>query len=104
MLDKMSLLPNVHFLGGRPTKSLGAYPQHFDVCLMPYVIDDYTRYVYPLKMHEVGGKPAEFRCPSAPSSFKHVIALARNGLGPVPSRRSAETEQRLGAPARCTRL
>ena len=81
MLDKMSLLPNVHFLGGKPTKSLGAYPQHFDVCLMPYVIDDYTRYVYPLKMHEylAGGKPVVSSPIRSVEDFKHVIALARNG-------------------------
>ncbi len=78
LLDKMSLLPNVHFLGGKPTKSLGAYPQHFDVCLMPYVIDDYTRYVYPLKMHEylAGGKPVVSSPIRSVEDFKHVIALA----------------------------
>jgi glycosyltransferase involved in cell wall biosynthesis len=79
LLGKMSLLPNVHFLGGKPTKSLGAYPQHFDVCLMPYVIDDYTRYVYPLKMHEylAGGKPVVSSPIRSVEDFKHVIALAR---------------------------
>jgi glycosyltransferase involved in cell wall biosynthesis len=79
LLDKMSLLPNVHFLGGKPTKSLGAYPQHFDVCLMPYMIDDYTRYVYPLKMHEylAGGKPVVSSPIRSVEDFKHVIALAR---------------------------
>jgi glycosyltransferase involved in cell wall biosynthesis len=80
LLEKMSLLPNVHFLGGKPTKSLGAYPQHFDVCLMPYVIDDYTRYVYPLKMHEylAGGRPVVSSPIRSVEDFKHVIALARN--------------------------
>ena len=80
LLDKMALLSNVHFLGGKPTKSLGAYPQHFDVCLMPYVIDDYTRYVYPLKMHEylAGGKPVVSSPIRSVEDFKHVIAMARN--------------------------
>jgi glycosyltransferase involved in cell wall biosynthesis len=80
MLEKMSRLPNVHFLGGKPSKSLGAYPQHFDVCLMPYVIDDYTRYVYPLKMHEylAGGRPVVSSPIRSVEDFKHVIALARN--------------------------
>jgi len=80
LLEKMSHLPNVHFLGGKPTKSLGAYPQHFDVCLMPYRIDDYTRYVYPLKMHEylAGGKPVVSSPIRSVEDFKHVIALARN--------------------------
>jgi glycosyltransferase involved in cell wall biosynthesis len=35
------------------------YPQHFDVCIMPYGNNDYTKYIYPLKLHEylAGGKP-----------------------------------------------
>ncbi len=80
LLEEMSRLTNVHFLGGKPTKGLGAYPQHFDVCLMPYVIDDYTRYVYPLKMHEylAGGKPVVSSPIRSVEDFKHVIALARN--------------------------
>jgi glycosyltransferase involved in cell wall biosynthesis len=46
---------------------------------MPYVIDDYTRYVYPLKMHEylAGGKPVVSSPIRSVEDFKHVIALAR---------------------------
>jgi glycosyltransferase involved in cell wall biosynthesis len=79
ILDKMAHLPNVHFLGGKPSKSLGAYPQHFDVCLMPYHVDDYTRYVYPLKMHEylAGGRPVVSSPIRSVEDFKHVISLAR---------------------------
>ena len=43
---------NVHFLGGKPTQEMVAYPQHFDVCIMPYGINAYTKYIYPLKLHE----------------------------------------------------
>ncbi len=50
---------NVHFLGGKPSTEMMVYPQHFDVCIMPYGDNDYTRYIYPLKLHEylAGGKP-----------------------------------------------
>jgi len=80
LLNKMSLLPNVHFLGGKPTVCLGAYPQHFDVCTMPYRMDDYTRYVYPLKMHEylAGGKPVVSSPIRSVEDFKHVITMARD--------------------------
>ena len=37
------------FLGGRPAERLGNTLQHFDVCTMPYVVDDYTKYIYPGK-------------------------------------------------------
>jgi glycosyltransferase involved in cell wall biosynthesis len=50
---------NVHFLGGKPSSEMMAYPQHFDVCIMPYGDNDYTKYIYPLKLHEylASGKP-----------------------------------------------
>jgi glycosyltransferase involved in cell wall biosynthesis len=44
--------PNVYILGGRPTSTLHSYVQHFDVCLMPYAIDRYTHFIYPMKVHE----------------------------------------------------
>src|SRR5579885_2000147 len=51
-LNLMRKMPNVHFLGEKPTARLGAYAQHLDACLMPYRLDDYTKYIYPLKLHE----------------------------------------------------
>jgi glycosyltransferase involved in cell wall biosynthesis len=59
MLDQMEALPNVHFLGGRPSTELARYPQHFDVCLMPYRMNDYSKYIFPLKLYEylAGGRP-----------------------------------------------
>jgi glycosyltransferase involved in cell wall biosynthesis len=44
--------PNVHLLGGRPTSELHAYNQHMDVCLMPYEVNGYTEFIYPIKVHE----------------------------------------------------
>lgn len=52
MLRELSARPNVHFLGGKPSQEMVAYPQYFDVCIMPYGLNDYTKYVYPLKLHE----------------------------------------------------
>lgn len=50
---------NVHILGSKDTPELSRYPQHFDVSIMPYRIDDYTKFIYPLKIHEyfAAGKP-----------------------------------------------
>jgi len=80
MLKQMSELPNVHFLGGKPTHSLGAYPQHFDVCTMPYRVDDYTKYIYPLKMHEylAGGKPVVSAPICSVEEFSHIIGIANS--------------------------
>lgn len=45
-------LPNVHLLGARPYAELPAYVQGFDVGLIPYVINDWTRAVDSLKLLE----------------------------------------------------
>ncbi len=59
ILAQLEALPNVHFLGAKPTSGLATYPQHFDVCVMPYRVNDYTKYIYPLKLHEylASGRP-----------------------------------------------
>jgi glycosyltransferase involved in cell wall biosynthesis len=59
LLDRIAALPNVHFLGGKPSTELARYPQHFDVCLMPYRTNDYSKYIFPLKLYEylASGRP-----------------------------------------------
>jgi len=44
--------PNVHFLGGKRIGELPGYTQHLDVCAMYYALNDYTKFIYPLKLHE----------------------------------------------------
>jgi glycosyltransferase involved in cell wall biosynthesis len=52
--DKAELfaMPNVHYLGNRSVRDVPAYIQHMDVCLLCYALTDYTRYIFPLKLHE----------------------------------------------------
>ncbi|HEU4642467.1 MAG TPA: glycosyltransferase, partial [Gemmatimonadaceae bacterium] len=52
LLERLAALPNAHFLGSKPTAELARYPQHFDVCVMPYRRNDYTKYISPLKLFE----------------------------------------------------
>jgi glycosyltransferase involved in cell wall biosynthesis len=75
---RMSTQRNVFFLGGKPVDELAVYPQHFDVCVMPYRLDDYTKYIYPLKLHEylAGGKPIVGTPIRSLLDFAHVIKLA----------------------------
>jgi glycosyltransferase involved in cell wall biosynthesis len=81
LLRKMAERLNVHFLDAKPTESLGGYPQHFDVCTMPYRVDDYTKYIYPLKMHEylASGQPVVSAPIRSVEEFGDVIALAKTG-------------------------
>jgi glycosyltransferase involved in cell wall biosynthesis len=77
-LAEMSRRSNVYFLGGRPAEKLGEYIQHFDVCTMPYVVDDYTKYIYPGKMHEylASGRPVVSTPIQSVEEFRHVIGIA----------------------------
>lgn len=77
VIQELSSLHNVHFLGAKSTQQLAAYPQHFDVCIMPYRIDDYTKFIYPLKLHEylASGRPIVGAPIRSLHEFDHVITL-----------------------------
>lgn len=79
VLARLRARPNAHFLGATPTEALAAYPQHFDVCVMPYREDAYTRYIYPLKLHEylASGSPVVGVPIFSLRDFAHVVELAR---------------------------
>ncbi len=44
--------PNLHWLGGRDYQQLPAYVKKFDVCLMPFAINEATEYINPTKALE----------------------------------------------------
>lgn len=50
--------PNIHLLGPREYESLPGYLKAFDVCMIPYLQNEYTNGVFPLKFYEylAGGK------------------------------------------------
>lgn len=83
ILDQLSALPNVYWLGNKSVEAVGAYPQHMDVCLLPYVCNDYTKYIYPLKLHEylASGCPVVGAPIQSLLSFQHVIKLASDVNG-----------------------
>jgi len=70
---------NVYFLGPKTTAEIPHYPQHFDVCIMPYTNDGYTKFIYPLKLHEylAAGRPTVGTPIRSLTDFAHVIALPR---------------------------
>jgi glycosyltransferase involved in cell wall biosynthesis len=45
-------MPNVHFLGRKDVAMLPAYMQHLDVCMLGYEVNDYTNYIFPMKLNE----------------------------------------------------
>ena len=51
-LSALKGLPNVHVLGRRPYEQLPAYCRALDVGLIPFVVNDLTRSVNPIKLRE----------------------------------------------------
>lgn len=51
--------PNIHYLGGKTYEELPAYLGGWDVTMMPFAINESTRYISPTKTPEylAGGKP-----------------------------------------------
>jgi len=48
----LAALPNVEILGPRPVGELPALMVPMDVCIIPFVCDEFTRSIYPLKINE----------------------------------------------------
>jgi glycosyltransferase involved in cell wall biosynthesis len=59
VLQRLAQLPSVHWLGQKPYSELPRYVAAFDVGLIPYVSNAYTRSCFPLKLYEylAAGKP-----------------------------------------------
>jgi glycosyltransferase involved in cell wall biosynthesis len=79
-LTDLRALPNVHFLGAKPIDALPAYVQQMDVCLMCYEVNDYTKYIYPLKLHEylAAGRPSVASRIDAVLDHADVVTIARS--------------------------
>ncbi|MBN1422520.1 MAG: oligosaccharide flippase family protein [Planctomycetes bacterium] len=74
----LGALPNVHFLGAKSAEELPAYVQHVDVAMLCYAVNDYTKYIYPLKLHEyfAAGRPVVGSPLPSILPFRHLAAIA----------------------------
>lgn len=56
---ELRVAKNMHFLGNKKHEYLPYLIKYFDACIIPYVISDYTKNVYPTKLNEYlsMGKP-----------------------------------------------
>lgn len=72
--------PNVYMLGERHVSDLAAYMQHMDVLLLTYRMDDYTKYISPMKLNEylATGKPVVASPIRYLQDFDNVIRLANS--------------------------
>lgn len=58
-VSELADLKNIYFLGQKAYDKLPSYVSQFDICLIPYLITEYTNNVYPTKINEylALGKP-----------------------------------------------
>jgi len=96
-------LPNAHFVGPRPHEELPAILQRFDVGLMPFLINDFTRPLVPLKLYEylaVGVPVVSTDLPNL-DTFRSLIRLVPNEVGAFEAAIAQElTRDRTGIAAR----
>jgi glycosyltransferase involved in cell wall biosynthesis len=78
VMRELRALPNVRLLGPKRVQQLPAYAQHLDVCMLCYVVDDYTKFIYPLKLHEylATGRPVVGAPIESLRDFAGVVRLA----------------------------
>ena len=78
VISDLDRRPNVFFLGPKSSRELARYPGHFDVTIMPYVKDGYTRYIFPLKLHEylAAGRPTIGTPIRSLLDFESVVHIA----------------------------
>ena len=96
---------NVYYLGEKAVAELPSYTQHLDVCMMCYKVNDYTKFIYPLKLHEylAAGRPVVGSPIRSVQEFGDVVTIAATpdqwsqaiqaGLSEAATSR-AETEKR----------
>ena len=73
--------PNLHWLGGRDYGELPAYAKAFDVCMMPFALNDATSFINPTKALEymATGRPIVSTAVSdVVDQFADVVDIARN--------------------------
>jgi glycosyltransferase involved in cell wall biosynthesis len=77
-VSKLAALPNVKLLGHRPYAALPGYLKAFDVAVIPYRLNDYTRSVFPIKFFEflASGRPVVISALPAVREFWGSVRVA----------------------------
>jgi glycosyltransferase involved in cell wall biosynthesis len=77
-ISSLKSLKNVYFLGPKPYENLPNYIQSFDVCLIPFKINELTKSVNPIKMYEYlsAGKPVISTPLPEVLQYKDVVEIA----------------------------
>lgn len=81
-IERLARAPNVHLLGHRDYNVLPAYVKGFDVAVIPYALNEYTRGVFPLKFFEflASGKPLVVSALPALERHYEAVLVARSDV------------------------
>ena len=73
-------LPNVHLLGNKPYPDIPSYLEHFDVCVIPFVLNEVTKATDPVKLYEYlsRGKPVVATAMAELAECEDLIYIARD--------------------------
>ncbi|GAB4268110.1 MAG: hypothetical protein Kow00122_21510 [Thermoleophilia bacterium] len=76
--SRLRAMPNVHLLGGKPLAELPGYLKALDVALIPYVLNELSRNIFPLKLFEylAGGVPVVAAALPELAPYAEIVALA----------------------------
>lgn len=93
-IDREPFGANVHFLGKKPYESLPDYAAHFDALLIPFLVNDLTNAVSPVKFFEYCaiGKPI------LSTPIREVIPFAGPGVHLVEAGKRLDLKAILSAP------
>ncbi|MHB0914098.1 MAG: glycosyltransferase [Thermoleophilia bacterium] len=71
---------NIHLYGNRPVEKLPAYIKGFDVCLIPYRLNEFVRNISPTKLYEylAAGKPVVAPDIRALDSLRDLVNVGDN--------------------------
>ena len=77
-VDRLSKFKNVAFFGSKQPQELVKMMSAFDVAIIPFVKNEFTRNIYPLKINEylAAGLPVVSTDFSDLTDFKEVISIA----------------------------
>jgi glycosyltransferase involved in cell wall biosynthesis len=70
--------PNIHYLGRAPHRDVRNCIEHFDVCLLPHRVTEFTRSLDPLKLYEylAAGRPVVMTPTGNASEFREHFMIA----------------------------
>lgn len=79
-ISELKRMNNISFLGYKQKNKLPFYLKFFDVCIIPYVLNDYTKRISPLKIYEyfASGKPVVSTNIPECRNFEGLIRIAKD--------------------------